>query len=300
MFCAVAEGAGLAAAADKLHLTRSAISHGLKLLETQVGCRLFERAGKKMMLNQAGEQLLSLVRSPLAALDAAAESLKHLGKWGETRLRLGVTASLCQRLLPTVIRDLRKAHRQLELQVRSGDTADLIERLRSNQIDVALGLLPENENGLEVRPLFHDELMFAFAPSHLWAAGRPIRREELCKQPLILYQRASLTTHLVAEFFRGLNLVPRAIMEIDSIEAIKELVKLNLGVAVLAPWTAEDDLARGKLKMRPLGKKRLTRQWRLFYRSGHRLSLVEENFYKLCRQQALGMRLDRKDVPPMG
>jgi DNA-binding transcriptional LysR family regulator len=156
---------------------------------------------------------------------------------------------------------------------------------------------PENPSGLEVRPLFRDELMFVFAPTHPWANGHHVSRDELRTQPLILYQRSSLTAHLVHEFFRKQDLVPCAIMEIGSIEAIKELVKLNLGVSVLAPWTADHELARGTLKMRPVGAKPLTRQWATLHLAGRRLTLAEEDFCKLCRRHATGMRVDRKDVP---
>ncbi len=296
MFCAVAESGSLAIAAVKLHLTPSAISHAIKALEGQLGCRLFERAGKKMLLNQAGEQLLAQIQPPLAALEAAAESLKRLGKWGQTRLRIGASASICQYLLPSVIRELKKAHPQLELQVESGDAPELVELVRANKIDLGIGVAPDAQTSLEVRPLFRDELMFVFAPSHPWAAGRPISRDELRMQPLILYQRSSLTARMVNDFFRNLDLVPSAIMEIGSIEAIKELVKLNLGVSVLAPWTVDDELLRNTLKMRALGNKPLTRHWVVLSLTGRRLTWAEEQFCKLCRQHSQGMRLDRKDA----
>src|SRR3954451_16550796 len=91
VFTAVAESGSLVVAGGKLHLTPSAISHSLKSLETDLGCRLFERVGKRMVLNHAGEQLLAKVREPLAALDAAAEGIKRLGHWGQTQLRVGAS-----------------------------------------------------------------------------------------------------------------------------------------------------------------------------------------------------------------
>src|SRR5258706_3533662 len=88
MFCAVADTGSLVTAGRKLHLTASALSHSLKALETDLGCRLFERVGKRMGLNQAGEQLLAQVRGPLLALESAADGIKRLAKWGPTRLRI--------------------------------------------------------------------------------------------------------------------------------------------------------------------------------------------------------------------
>jgi DNA-binding transcriptional LysR family regulator len=299
MFCWVADSGSLAVAARKLHLTPSALSHGIKALETEVGCRLFERAGRRVLLNQAGEQLLEQVRAPLAALDAAGEALKKLGKWGKSRLRIGASASFCGHILPGVIRELRKSNPDLEFRVESGDTPELMDLVRSTRLDLAVGVAPPQQSGLEVRPLFRDELLFVLAPSHPWAAGLPITREELRKQPLILYRHSSFTARLTKEFFQDQDVAPNVMMEIGSIEAIKELVKLNLGVSILAPWTADRELSQGTLKMRPLGPRRLTRSWVTVSLAGRRLTLAEENFSKLCRRQSTGLRLDRRDVPSL-
>jgi DNA-binding transcriptional LysR family regulator len=297
MFCVVADNGSLVNAAAKLHLTPSAISHGLKSLETQLGCRLFERAGRRMLLNQAGEQLLAQARPPLAALEQAATSIKQLGKWGKKRLRIGAAASACCYILPPVIRELKKSNPEVELRVESGDTPELVDLIKSNKLDLALVVAPENQGGLDVRPFLRDELMFVFAAAHPWAAGRPITREELRTQPLILYRQSSETARLASDFFRKQDLVPTTLMEIGSVEAIKELVKLNLGVSVLAPWTADRELMRGTLRMRPLAPKPLTREWAIVSIAGRRLNLAEENFCKLCSRQVTGMRIDRKDVP---
>ncbi len=297
MFCEVARLGSLVAASRVLHLTASALSHGLKSLEAQLGCRLFERTGKKLVLNQAGEHLLAQIEGPLAALNAAEESLKRLGKWGHTRLRIGAAASACQHIIPGIIRELRKACPSVQLQVESGDTPQMIGLLQQNRIDLALGVAPEGNGSLEIRPIFRDELLFAFAPSHPWATAQTISREELRTQPLILYQRTSLTAQLLDKYFRDLDLVPSTIMEIANVEAIKELVKQNLGVAILAPWTVDKELARGALCMRPLGPKPLRRQWAITGLVGRRWNLAEETFCRLCRTVAASFRMDRRDLP---
>ena len=178
MFRAVAEGGSLVKAAAQLHLTASALSHGLKGLETELGCRLFERVGKKLLLNQAGEQLLAQVRPALDALDAAAESVKRLSQWGQTRLRVGAPASACHHIIPGVIREMKKTYPHLQMLVGSGDTPELVERLQDNELDLVLGIAPQNLTGLEARTIFRDEMMLVFAPSHPWASGRPVTADE--------------------------------------------------------------------------------------------------------------------------
>src|SRR5436309_5908279 len=159
MFSVVARLGSLVAASRVLHLTASALSHGLKTLEAHLGCRLFERAGKKLLLNQAGEQLLAQIQGPLAALDAAEESLKRLGKWGQTRLRIGAAASACQHIVPGIIRELKKASPSVQWQVESGDMPEMVSMIQQNRIDLALGVAPESNGGLEIRPIFKDELL---------------------------------------------------------------------------------------------------------------------------------------------
>jgi DNA-binding transcriptional LysR family regulator len=295
VFSAVAESGSLVVAAGKLHLTPSAISHSLKSLEVALGCRLFERVGKKMVLNQAGDQLLAGIQGPLSALESAAEGIKRLGKWGQSRLRIGASAAACQHVLPGVIRELKKTHPTLELQVESGDTPHALDLLRDSKVDLAL-CIAEGAPGLEIRPIFRDELMFVFAPSHPWAASRPITREEIATQQFIGYHRGSFTTRLFTDYFRQLEIVPNVLMEVDSIGAIVEMVKLNLGVSILAPWTVEHELVRGRLKMRPLGQKPLRRQWSVVSLAIRPKNYVEETFCRLCRNHATGMRLDRRDL----
>src|ERR1051325_654757 len=296
MFCAVVRHGSAVGAAKELPLPPSATSHGLKNLEGQLSCRLFERSGKRILLNHAGEHLLAQIEKPLAALDAAEQSVKGLGKWARKRLRVGAAASACQHILPPALRELKKSFPEVSLQIQSGDMPEMVELLQKDRIDLALGVTPPTAAHLETRPMFKDELLFVFPPSHPWAAGRPISSDELRAQPLILYQRSSLTARMIDEYFRKLDIVPSAIMEIGNIDAIKELVRLNVGVSVLTPWTVHKELARGQLKMRPLGSHPLKRQWVMAYRPDRRLTLAEETFCKLCRQVASGLRMDRRDV----
>ncbi|MBC8096696.1 MAG: LysR family transcriptional regulator [Akkermansiaceae bacterium] len=297
VFSAIAESGSLVTAAARLHLTPSAISHSLKALETALGCRLFERVGKRMVLNQAGDQLLLGIREPLNALEAAADGIKRLGQWGQSRLRIGASAAACQHVLPGVIRELKKTYPTLELQVASGDTAHVLNLVRETKIDLALCMVPDNPPGLELRPIFRDELMFVFAPVHEWAQGRPITPANISTEQLICYHRSSFTTRLLVEHLRQMNITPKILMEVDSIGAIIEMVKLNLGVAVLAPWTVDRELVRGTLKARPLGPKPLRRNWSVVSLSVRPKNYMEETFCRLCRNHATGMRLDRKDVP---
>jgi len=95
--------------ARELHLTQSGISHSVKALETEIGCRLLDRLGKKVALTQAGEQLLRHAEKILTEMAAARESLAQLGKWGRGRLRLGASTTACQHIIPAVLREFKES-----------------------------------------------------------------------------------------------------------------------------------------------------------------------------------------------
>lgn len=300
VFQAVARHGGLPGAALELHLTPSALSHRLKGLETELGCRLFERSGRRMVLNQAGEQLLAGIGEPLEALAETATRLKALGRWGQGRLRIGASTTLCGELLPRVIAELRREFARLHLVVESGDLPDLVGRMRDRTIDLAIGVGLDAEPGVEFQPLFEDELLWVLSPEHPWADGRPLSKADLRREPMIAYRRGSPTARLVDRYFRGLGVDPMVAMEVSSVRAIADLVRRNLGVAILAPWALTDELTAGTLTMRPLGAKSLKRHWVLAHPAGRRLTLPEERFHRLMEREAGTLWRDRGSIPLPG
>ena len=297
VFLAIAKSGGLVKAARSLHLTPSALSHGLKALETELGCRLFDRSGSGMALNQAGEQLMAGVEGPLQAIEQATLSVKELSRWGNTWLRIGASTTLCQQFLPAVFAAMTKEFPKLQLVLENGDMPELARHLRTHRIDLAIGVEDPKETDLESRALFEDELLFTLSDKHRWNSSQPLSKEEIRKQPLILNQRNSPCAQRVLRYLEGYDISPALTMEVGSLTAIKEMVRLNLGVSVLAPWVADVELARGQLKMRPMGLKSLRRQWVVAHLKTRKLSHTEETFVRTCRNQATALRKDRKDLP---
>jgi DNA-binding transcriptional LysR family regulator len=158
-----------------------------------------------------------------------------------------------------------------------------MELIRSNQVDLVLTLESEaNSADLVFRPLFEDELKFLVSPMHPWAAKQRAPVEEIGAESLILYNKNSYTFRLVDDYFRNEGIELKNVIELGSMEAIKELVKIGLGAGVLAPWIAREELARGVLVSVPLGKRKLKRRWGVAFLKGRKLPLAEETFVGLC------------------
>ncbi len=282
-FAALARLGSFTRAAQELFLTQSAISHAIKALEEQAGCRLFERAGRRVVLTQSGEQFLRHVDKILAEMKSARSGLDELSRWGHGRLRLGASTTACQYILPTVLREFKQSFPKCVISIDPGDHARQTEQLLNNHIDLAIMLEPEGTKDLAFVPLFADEMRFLVAPAHPWARAGRVQRENFAEQTLILYNHTSYTFRIVKDYFRGEDLPLNNILELGSMEAIKELVKIGLGVGVLAPWVAVPELAANALVSLPLGKRKLRRQWGIGHLRGRRLSLGEETFVGLCK-----------------
>jgi len=282
-FVTLARTESFTLAAKELYLSQSAVSHSMKALEQDVGCRLLDRMGKKVLLTQAGEQLLHHAQKILTEMGEARASLQQLGKWGRARLRIGASPTACQYILPAVLREFKESFPQCLISVEPGDTPEAIALLRDNRIDMALALEPKNEEKMEFLPLFTDEMVFLMSPAHPWAVAGRVARDEIPRQHYVLYNKNSYTFRVVEEYFRAEDMVLNTVIEFGSMESIKELVKLGLGVSILAPWIAQKELQEKSLVSLPLGRRKLKRTWGILHWRGRRLSLAEETFIGLCR-----------------
>ncbi len=282
-FATLARRGSFTQTARELFLTQSAVSHTIKAFERELGVPLFDRIGKRVHLTQAGEQLLGHAERILREMTDARSAIEELQNWGHGRLRVGASTTACHYILPTVLREFRQSFPKCVIKIEPGDQPQQLELLRSNQVDIALTLEPaEPLADLDFRPLFEDELRFLVSPMHRWAGLKEVPVREIADETLIMYNKGSQTFRMVDEYFRAEGVTPSNYIELGSMEAIKELVKIGLGAGVLAPWIARDELRSGALIDIPLGKRNLVRRWGVSYLKGRRLPLAEETFVGLC------------------
>ncbi len=290
MFCVLARTGSFTHTARELRLTQSGVSYSMKALENDVGCRLLDRLGKKVVPTQAGEQLLQHATRILQEMDTARASLAQLGKWGHGRLRLGASTTACQHLVPPVLREFKESFPSHIITLEPGDTPELVAALLIHRIDLALSLEVQREPQLKFHPLFMDELMFIVAPLHPWAQAKRIERAAIPRQNYILYSKRSVTFRLIEDYFRREQMELNTVIEAGSMEATKELVKLGLGVSILAPWVTQKEIEEGSLVAIPLGRRKLQRHWGILHWHAKQLNLAEETFIGLCQSFCAALR----------
>ena len=186
-------------------------------------------------------------------------------------------------MLPGVLREFQDSFPKCAISIEPGDTPEMIEALRAHKIDLAINLEPKRGEPLDFCPLFTDELHFIVSPQRPWALAGRVERSEIARQNYIVYKRRSYTSAMIEEYFREDDIVLFSPLDLGNMEAITELVKLGIGISILAPWTARKEIAAGKCVALPLGKRKLKRRWAILHWQGRRMSMVEETFIGLCR-----------------
>jgi len=289
MFVALARTAGFTAAGRELSLSQSAVSHSLKALEEDVGCLLFARIGKRVSLTRAGEQLLQYAERILREMSDARGALELVAVAERGRLRIGATTTACTHLLPPVFQRFKERFAEYAISMVPADPGAMVDLVLSGHVDLALTTEVKAEDKVVFEPLFEDELAFVTSPRHPWARARAVEKSEIGKQNYILYSRSSYTFRLVEEHFRREGVTLNTYMELNSKEALKELLKLDMGVSILAPWVARAELAAGTLRAFPIGRKKLRRRWGIVRWRSRPPAGAEQHFLDLCREVAVKM-----------
>ena len=151
-FVALAQTGSFTQTAKTLFLSQSAISHSIKALEGDVGCRLLDRVGKESCSPKQASSC-SITRERFCGDGVCAHILQHLGKWGKGRLRLGASSTACQYILP-VSCGSSKRDSLIAIFQSPSDSEECVELLQHNRIDLAVALQPKHEVPLEFPGLF--------------------------------------------------------------------------------------------------------------------------------------------------
>ena len=260
LIAAVAEVGSLTRAGDRLHVTQSALSHQLRDIESRLGTALFLRVGKRLVLTPAGERLLTSARQMLDGLERTELEIRQMGRDRAGVLRLTTECYTCYHWLPRVLTDYRRRFPGVEVRIDVDATHRPIETLLAGKIDVALVSSPVHDRRVVVRPVFDDEMVVVAAPQHRFATQTHVNVSDMHGETLLLYppKEESLVLNQV---LLPAGAVPARIDEVMLTEAIIELVRANLGVAVLARWAVQPMVSAGRLVERPLTARGLHRRW---------------------------------------
>jgi DNA-binding transcriptional LysR family regulator len=250
-FLQVIELGSFSAAAERLHVSQPAVSLQVRQLERTLSVRLIERVGKRATPTAAGIELIKQARSIEEAVSSALDRMSTYARGTLGRVRIGTGATACIYLLPPALRDLRRRFPTLEITVTTGNTADVLKALDENTLDVGLVTLPASGRMLEVTPVLKDSIV-AIAAADDGRLPKMVTPAALAKLPVILYEAGGNTRRIVDQWFARAGVSVTPVMDLGSVEAIKEMVGTGLGCAVLPGSAVRNTGERLPIVSRPL------------------------------------------------
>jgi LysR family transcriptional regulator, regulator for metE and metH len=284
--CELHDTGSLAAAAERLHLTQSALSHQLKSLETHYGLPLFVRKSRPLRLSPAGERLLELARQVLPELHRADQDLQRLAEGRGGRLYAVIECHSCYEWLLPVLDDYRRDWPEVELDLPGSVSFKALTALREGRVDVVVTSDPVEDEALAQIPFARFEVLLAMAPDHPLAEKSYVLPEDLAGETVITYPVAAERLDVFQRFLRPAGVEPTAWRTSELTLMILVLVKSGRGVSALPAWTLETAAADRLVAARPLGEEGLHSTLYLATRAGEQRQAYVAAFIEAVKRRA--------------
>ena len=239
-FVAIADTGTFTAAAKELHVAQPSVSKQVRKLETELGASLLERRKAGITLTDAGAILLPWARRVLADVDGARIEVAGLASLERGRLSVGATPSLSTVLLPRVLASFHTAHPGVTLSVVEAGSRDLVERLATGDLDLALVILPlPREELFDTMPLIREELVLAVAKKHPLAARKSVRVGELRGVPLVMFRDGYDLRSATISACEQAGFHPTFAIEGAEMDGVLRMAAAGVGVAVVPRMVVE-------------------------------------------------------------
>lgn len=275
-FCRVVDEGSFTKAGESLGFSQPTVTKQIHALEQEMGAVLIRRGQRRLQLTPAGEVVYSHARRILNLVQECRSAIKALEQPGHGELKIGAVFTIALFTLPPVLEEYRQEHPHVTLRVRTGTNQHILSLVLHDEADVGLTTVPLFHPQVSTIRLFDDRVLLVASPKSQWASKRVVTPAEVSQLPMISYQRHSQFQGFVQANFAGAGITPHVVMEFDTHEAVKTMVQLGLGVAMVPLSAVKDDLAAGRL-----------------------IELEIKDFPPLARTTSLIVRQDRHPTPSM-
>jgi DNA-binding transcriptional LysR family regulator len=260
MFRAVAEEGSFTRAAERLHVSQSAISRQVKLLEDELGGTLLHRGARRVALTHPGELLLKMANRVSRDIQEVVSQISETHALTRGTLTLAGGMTVCMYILPRLLKKYRSLHKKVDLRVVSSSAESLLRMLRSHEVDLALMTLPIVAKDLEVVPVLREEMVVVTAPGHPLPRRRGVDPQELGRFPLILYEAGSNTRKVQDQLLLEEQVPVEVAMETENVEIIKSMVANGLGITLIPYAAIAKDVRHGRFAYARIRGRRLFRE----------------------------------------
>lgn len=237
-FLAAAQTQNFRKAAELCLVAQSALSRQIAALEDELEVELFTRNKKRVALTPAGQEFARYVRNALEQLQEGQQWISALQEGQRGTIRIGCVESLATALLPALFTEFHQAYPHIRLKVVVNHTDDLITQVEQGEVELGLILDPQLQSELLlIKELFRQPLHLLVAAQHPLARTRAeeVTLERITSEPLLLLDQTSRMGQITKRIFAQRGILVRPLVEIESVEGLKEMVRQGIGVTITLP-----------------------------------------------------------------
>lgn len=295
-FIALANAPTFTAAAERVHITQSTLSHQIRQLEDEMAVELFRRIGKKrVVLTDAGQLFLKHAVRAMAEVDAGQALLKQSTSQVTGEVRVGAGSVFNQHFIPECVSRFMVKFPAVKVRIDELDSERIISATRAGELDVGVCWAPPTLGELTFEPLLVEELVLVVGKDHPWSARKVVRMAELHAQPLALMSYKFATRTMLEDCFRACGAEPVVLAEINSVSPLLKIVsKTQLG-AIISRYAVLD---RPELKVIHLESPTPTRTPGILWR-GDEQQLFVRSFVSVVREVALDASMSLRPTPDL-
>ncbi|EPC01976.1 XRE family transcriptional regulator [Litchfieldella anticariensis FP35 = DSM 16096] len=251
---ALRDAGSLVEAAERVHLTQSALSHQIKDLEERLGNPLFLRKTRPVEFTRAGQRLLALAEQILPQVRMAERDLARLAGNEQGRLHMAIECHSCFQWLMPTIDHFRNHWPEVEVDIPSGHNFDPLPSLAREQLDLVITADPQPLAGVHYEPLFRYEGLLAVAKQHRLASQAWVTPEDLAEETLITYPVEHSRLDVFTQFLDPVGVTPKEVRTAELTIMMMQLVASGRGVCALPNWALTEYLERDYVRGVTLGE----------------------------------------------
>lgn len=279
----VAEEKSFSRAAKVLHRTQPAVSQAIRRLETEVGEKLFDRSSKDGTLTHAGEVLLDYAKQMLNLRRSAKTAIRDLRELHHGKVSISANEHTVFYLLP-VIDEFKKRHPLIKIEVHRGVASRIPKEIMAREVELGVISFKPKDSSVKSLAVSTDELVLIVAPEHPLSGKKSVSIKDLGIETFIAHNAHSPYREQVITKFDKYKTRLNIAVEMPSLEAIKRLVEMGVGVALVPKLTAQSEIDNGQLFGLSVKEMKLERKLHIVYRRNGVLSHAAKVFLQLARE----------------
>lgn len=255
IFYTVANAGNISKAAKELYISQPAISKSIQKLEESLGCKLFSRSSRGVVLTEEGNLLYGHVRDAFETLTLGEDKLKRSIELGVGHLRIGVSTTLCKYMLLPYLKEFIKRNPHISISINCQSTNETLKLLDDNKIDIGLIGKPDNPKTIQFYYLDNIKDIFVATGDYLsHLSQRGIKEDEILQNStLMLLDKNNMTRQYIDDYLQENQITIADSIDISNMDLLIDFAKIGVGVACVIKSFVKKELEDGTLTEIPLG-----------------------------------------------